>query len=316
MTDISKILRQYKPNVRDITIRKYANDVMNIAKGIGKFGDESYEWVYDVDSVMDYLKDMNVMSRQSRLTGLRVFIQALGGDKEKETLEKYEPHYRTAMDGRDEHYRSGALTEKQAVHRREYMDIKKDAENIIQRGLQKGADYTQVRDAKIAALYTMQPPLRRDYADMDWIKKSEYSKLSKEERDGRNWYVRQAVGKAHMVLNTHKTAKSLGQVIIDVPTPLTKVMDKLIDAKQGQQPILGVSGSKASTRDKGNRFTAQELTNRIVKILSTTINNLRSVYVTENVVNKNQVRKDEATARAMLHSTGAQRQFYAKQGTK
>jgi len=117
-------------------------------------------------------------------------------------------------------------------------------------------------------------------------------------------------------LNTHKTAKSLGQVIIDVPTPLAKVMDKLIDAKQGQQPILGVSGSKASTRDKGNRFTAQELTNRIVKILSTTINNLRSVYVTENVVNKNQVRKDEETARAMLHSTGAQRQFYAKQGTE
>jgi hypothetical protein len=192
------------------------------------------------------------------------------------------------------------------------LDIKKDAENIIQRGLQKGADYTQVRDAKIAALYTLQPPLRRDYADMDWIKKSEYSKLSKEERDGRNWYVRQAVGKAHMVLNTHKTAKSLGQVIIDVPTPLTKVMDKLIDAKQGQQPILGVSGSKPSTRDKGNRFTAQELTNRIVKLMGTTINNLRSVYVTENVVNKAQVKKDEETARAMLHSTSAQRGFYAK----
>jgi len=312
MTDISQILRKYKPDVRDITIRKYANDVQNIAKGIGKFGDKDYEWVYDVKPVIEYLKDMSVMSRQSRLTGLRVFIQALGDKRAESTLEEYEPFYREAMDGRDEHYRNGAVTDKQAVHRREYSEIVEDGQRVIKRGLQKDADYNEIRDAKIAALYTMQPPLRRDYVDMDWIRKSEYSKLDKEERDKKNWYVRQAAGKAKMYLNLHKTAKSLGQVVIDVPSPLAKLMDKLIDASQGRQPILGLSGSKLRTREKGKRFTGQDLTNRMVNLLGTTINNLRSVYVTENVVSKEQVKKDEETARAMLHSTSAQRGFYAK----
>jgi hypothetical protein len=312
MSDISEILRKYKPNVRDITIRKYTNDVQNIAKGIGKFGDETYEWVYDVPAVMDYLKDMAVMSRQSRLTGLRVFIQALGDKRAEAVLQEYEPFYKAAMDGRDEHYRNGAITEKQAVNRREYSEIVEDANRVIKRALNKEASYTDRRDAIIAALYTMQPPLRRDYVDMDWIKKPEYSKLTKEERESKNWYVRQAAGKAKMYLNLHKTAKSLGQVVIDVPTPLAKLMDKFIDASLGRQPILGFSGSKASTREKGKRFTAQELTSRMVHLLGSTINNLRSVYVTEKVVNKEQVKKDEETARAMLHSTSAQRGFYAK----
>jgi len=312
MSDISQILRKYKPDVRDITIRKYTNDVQNIAKGIGKFGDDSYEWVYDVKPVIDYLKDMSVMSRQSRLTGLRVFIQALGDKRAESTLEEYEPFYRAAMDGRDEHYRNGNVTEKQSVHRREYSEIVEDANRVIKRGLMKGANYIDKRDAIISALYTMQPPLRRDYVDMDWIKKTEYSKLTKEEQESMNWYVRQAAGKAKMYLNLHKTAKSLGQVVIDVPTPLAKLMDKLIDASQGRQPILGFSGSKASTREKGKRFTGQELTSRMVQKLGTTINNLRSVYVTENVVSKEKVREDEATARAMLHSTSAARSFYSK----
>ena len=104
----------------------------------------------------------------------------------------------------------------------------------------------------------------------------------------------------------------MGSVDIDVPVALAKVVDKLIDINEGQQPILGYSGSKASTRELKKRFTAQELSKKMVDMLGTTLNNLRSVYVTENVVSKQEVKKDEEIAKRMLHSTKSQRGFYAK----
>ena len=170
----------------------------------------------------------------------------------------------------------------------------KTKENISNR------DFDLLQKYLIASLYTLQPPVRLDFAEMKIIK-------NEKEDDNKNnfLYVRGKTRK-FFIFNDFKTAKSKGKIRQPINSRLNNVINLWLKHNKSDNFLIGKGGREMSPNALGKTIT------RIFNIEGKriTLNLIRHVYISEHI-NLEQKKKEKELAQAMLHSVETQ-EDYAK----
>jgi len=185
-------------------------------------------------------------------------------------------------------YENGAKTERQEESWMSWADVLKHRDEYLRTNNKPDHEL-------LLSLYTMIPPVRSDYHDMEIVARPEC--LSE-----RNAYV---VSEKHFMFQNYKTDKTYGTVYVDAPPELVEVIERL--RPLGTSERRWMFATKNGTPFQGPRING-ELKTIFGKNVGPSL--LRSIYITEKYPDRRpQMRED---AKQMMTSVNLIRSVYSK----
>lgn len=161
----------------------------------------------------------------------------------------------------------------------------------------KAKEALSPQDYLIYCLYTLQPPVRADYANMKIIKY--YSKKYKDDTTQNYCLLHKDTGK--FIFNVYKTAKRYGQVIVDIDDDLLGLIQRTCTGASVLLP--GVN-------------TNNTLSKRVISIFETLagkkmgIGLLRHSYITSYLATTHRITDKAILAYCMMHSWVQQEAYH------
>jgi hypothetical protein len=189
-------------------------------------------------------------------------------------------------------YENQEMTEKEKAKYSSWAEILELREKLW--GLVE--DYWSFQDYMILCLYTMIPPLRLDFAEMQVLS----SEQDNENQTG-NYLV---LGKSSkFVLQDYKTSKKYGKLEIAIPKPLQKVLEywRTTFAPDAEYLLFARTGEPMNDACLGNLVRTL-----FMKHLGkpTGITMLRHAFVNQERAGDKKLRRQQEIARLMAHSVG------------
>jgi len=247
----------------------------------------------DVEKVLDWIKTKGGDSTQ------KTYLSALKYELGKRPHPFHFPaEYQAEIDrlyGREnEKAEKQELSEKQVSNFVPYERLL-----AAQKKLADKEDKTEVdwKDYLITSLYTLQPPVRADYANMRVMK-------TRGKREG-NELIWGQKGGAYFVFRDYKTAKTYGNVEVRVSPELHKVLDEYFQhlGKLPTHLLTGIAKDPASLLVAiGSAFFKK--TQKHIGI-----NLLRHAYIKHHYPLLESIAKKDTLAKMMLHSREKQEHY-------
>lgn len=156
----------------------------------------------------------------------------------------------------------------------------------------------------VASLYTLNAPVRADYGEMEVHKK--YNS----ERTGNEiiWGIKKPV----FVFRVYKTAKTYGEVKIDISKPLQDVIESWFDHLGGIPKYL--IGDTPSNTNTFAIYVAETFKRHTGKTVGVSL--IRHSYITDVYPSLKTLKQKEAVANNMLHSRDLQEKYNLPKETK
>ena len=292
MKTLHDLIKEKRPTLKDNSIRTYCTSIKRIAPERKL---DSLEFMQDVDAVLAKIEDIALPTKRSIITAIIVALDA--------TVGKNEAHGRY----------SDALTQLTLMHAHELGFNKKSAketdnwtskDSLIAVAKRMIKDGPGNQRSLIAALYTMQPPTRLDYYDMQIVGKG--AELS----DTKNYLQVINRNKKTFIFNDYKSSSTYKTVSIPVNKELNKIINKYMKLNPGLTYLL------ENEKTKGKAMTRNSLGKTIPKLFEATgkhvtLNLIRHIHVSENV-DIAKTKAQNQLAKQMMHSTATQL-TYAKE---
>lgn len=318
MDEISKA----RPNLKPNTIKQYETHLNKLKK---IFDTDNYDFLSDPEKVAEKLKDKAYTSRRNTYNAIIVLLMALNHDeKYNDLIEKYDKMRNELNSKYDEEMSSGKISEKQSKNFAEYEEvegmIKKMENEIKSQGLKKKTELTG-KEKELLMVYTIynmliRIPTRNDMAMQKLISKTQYNKLSEEEKKNNNYLVKEK-GKMFGVYNEYKTSKKYGEKKIDIPKDLEKILNMYIrktNKKMGDVLFVSSTGNPLS-RNMISQLLMKTSKKYLNKSVSTTI--MRKVVASHHFGPDSEFgklkKKQEELAEKMGHSTDVMDKVYIKE---
>ncbi len=313
--DLKKTLREYRPNVKDITINNYSKYLNKLATLItdkkfvtikpflkpkvliSKIQDRplSTQKAY-IASVLVLLNNNDKYEKE--LTEYRKYLEAINSKYEAERMEKKK------TETEDKNW----ATMKQINEVREKLKKKVELQKLFSKSTLTAGQFNLLRSYIIASLYTLLPPRRNIYNSVKLISKKAYNKLRDAELK-KNYLVYN--GRQMFLHLGEQKSKNFNEQTLQVPKKLKTILKKYLDHKAISNNDLDL----LLTTAKGKKLTTQNMTNILNKVfniegkkISSTM--LRKIYVSEVIAPH--IEKVQEAAEAMGHSTTIQNKNYNK----
>ena len=148
--------------------------------------------------------------------------------------------------------------------------------------------------ALISGLYTLIPPVRLDYNNMNVY----YNKILKELPTNENYILINKKEKMRIVLNVYKTSKNYDQIIINTPPKLTKLIKFYL--KFNKKILEGVTENNLSKLISKVFTINTEVIDKKINL-----NLIRHIYIS-NKVSLKTIEKNKKLSNAMAHSPTTQ----------
>ena len=151
-------------------------------------------------------------------------------------------------------------------------------------------DRISVQEGLMVSLYSLIPPCRNDLMDVKFC-------LYDKKKD--NYFFKTDEGAGFIILNHYKTMKTYGTCKMDLPSRVTKLIDKFIDKFQPPSPFIFYNR-------QGGVYKESTFSNHITDIFTKhtdkhiNIQTLRKIYATHSTFES--IEKTKNTARKMGHS--------------
>ena len=319
LTDIEKSIRQYKPNLKDGSVKFYLTSIRR-AKEIN--GSDDLSFIQDPKLVNKMLTEhiplgskepMKYTSVRNTLIPISVYLESINKDHQyndiiheyKETINDYNKQY--ANDQKD-----GKLKGRQVAN----MISKQELDNLIKTLDGHVAMYKkkkeilklntkELSDIRAWILFHILKdiPTRLDYNQMKLISQRDYNVLKKKNELTGNYLV-SSRGSYKFSFNDYKTNKVYGENVVEIDKPLKMKINlylKLNDYKVGDIifPI---------TRNAMSNLLTKTSDKIIKKKVSVQI--LRKFYVSEKYGGVNQEQLKDAEM--MAHDIAVQQKVYNK----
>ena len=308
--DLKEILKEFKPNVKDNTIKQYVIQLNRLKKLAEK---DNFNFLKDFDNVEAMLEGKHFTTVRNFYNSIIVYLQAIDGDGE--LIKKY---VKARDDLNDEYNKSQTetISEKQKKNFATMDEFNKMldtmAKEIRAKKLKTKGDLTG-KEKELLMMYTIFSmlryiPTRNDIAGMILTTPNIYPKMDKEH----NYLV---VGRAqtYLMLNNYKTNKTYGKdKKIDVtPETLVRTLRSYIRATNKK------TGDVLFTTSTGNPISRNVLSQMLMKTskkymdksVSTTM--MRKIVVSHELGELKQ--KQEDLADKMAHSVQTQNEVYIKE---
>ena len=319
LSDIEKSIRQYKPNLKDGSVKFYLTSIRR-AKEIN--GSTNMDFIKDPKFVNKMLTEhiplgskepMKFTSVRNTLIPITVYLESMNKEHQYNDIIQ---EYKTTINDYNKRYaeeqKDGKLKGRQVAN----MITKKELDTLIKTLDQHVAMYKkkkeimklntkELSDIRAWILFHIlkEIPTRLDYDQMKLISQREYNTLKKKNELTKN-YIVSSRGSYKFSFNDYKTSKVYGENVVDVDKPLKLKLNlylKLNDYKVGDE-IFPMTRNAMS-----NLLT--KTSNKIIK-KKVSVQILRKFYVSEKYggVSQEQV-KD---AQMMGHTVGTQQAVYNK----
>lgn len=314
--NITEKIQESRPNLKPNSIKQYETHLNKLKK---LFDSDNFNFLSNPDDVMNKLEDKHYTSKRNTLNAVIILLLALNHDKKyDELIEKYQKIRDELNDKYIDDQQSGKISEKQKNNFAELSEIMSMIDTmgneIKSMKLKKKGDLTN-KERELIMVFTIfsflvKYPLRNDLAEMKYITKSEYNKLTEDNKKETNYLVKQK-NKLMMILNVYKTSKKYGEKILDIDNETSKVLRmyiKLTDKKLGEVLFTNNQGNPI-TRNGISQLLLRTTKKRINKNVSTTL--IRKSVVSDKFAD---VKKEQqALADIMGHDVATQNLVYVKE---
>jgi RNase adaptor protein for sRNA GlmZ degradation len=308
--DLTEIIKQYKPNVKDNTIKQYVIQLNRLKKIIEK---DNFDFLKNFDSVEKILSDKHYTTVRNFYNSIIVYLQAV--NENDEIIKKYVK----ARDDLNEQYQNSqteTISEKQKKNFPTMDEFNKMLDTMTKQirsqKIKTKGDLTG-KEKELLMMYTIfnmlrYIPTRNDIAGMVLTTPNNYPKMDKE----KNYLV---VGRSQMylILNDYKTNKTYGKdKKIDVtPQTLVRTLRSYIRAtgKKTGDVLFTTSTGNPISRNVLSQMLMKTSKKYMDKSVSTTI--IRKMVVSHELGDFKKTQTDLADK--MQHSVATQNHIYIKE---
>ena len=283
--DIEAIIQKARPNLKPQSIKTYINNIRKIAGGKEI---DNLDFLDDTTAVFSRMdEEMPTYTKRNILSAILVVLGAM--DNKEALRKKYAAKLlEFTMVMREQ------LSKNEKTETQEKNWVKMDELRKITKALIRNSPASQ--NTMIASLYSLQPPQRLDYYDMEIVGPKH------ERNNNKNYLVINNRSKKTFIFNDFKTSNSYNTVAIPVNKELNSVINKFLKLNPERKYLL--------QNKEGLPISRNNLGKMITKIFAATgkqvsINIIRHVYISENV-DMEAVKKSKEMAKSMLHDTSTQ----------
>lgn len=313
---LTEELTEARPNVKPNTIRQYEIQLNKLKK---VFESDNWDFLSKPEDVVDKLKGNKFTSQRNSYNAIIVLLMALNHDnKYDKLLEEYGKLRDTLNNKYVEDQQSGKISEKQKENFAELSEIQtmiSQMESEIKAKDLKKQNKLSGKEKELLTVYVIYSllvrlPIRNDMAGMELITKTQYNKLSDDQKKNTNYLVKEK-SSMFMVLNEYKTAAKYGQKNLDVPKDLEKIFRMYIKItnKQPGEVLFVSSTGKAISRNAMSQLLLKTSKKYMGKAVSTTL--MRKAVVSDKF---GQMKKEQKElADIMGHSVSVQNAVYNKE---
>ena len=297
---MSAKIKKDKPDQSKIITKERSDKINTWRNALDIKPSKGYQWIFNnFDDIYGYIQEYeNIDSRRSHLNNLAQMMKYLN----KESL--YKKLSEEATDLNKEIVKNAdnqELSEDRKLNYVSYEDLIKVREERKKLWKLNPENNKLNQQYLILALYTMQPPLRQDYKDMQIVEE-------RPAEDDKNYLWKKA-NKYVIVLNKDKVYKTYGRAEIPLSTELSSIIDDSL-AMFPREYIL-------STLRDGNKELGKQNFERIVNEIfspkKVSVDILRSAYISHMYADPNFSRNQKKElAELMRHSIEIADQTYNK----
>ena len=127
--NLNEMIAKSRPNAKDNTIKMYVSNLYKLKK---IFDVHDFDFLKDVDQVMDKLGDKHYTTIRNYLNAIIIYLQALNSDGKQDKLIK---EYQSLRDDKNKEYEdfnaTGKISDKQKAN---FVDLKEVVKMIEQMG--------------------------------------------------------------------------------------------------------------------------------------------------------------------------------------
>jgi len=260
--------------------------------------------------VMDVLDTLKLPTRKNYIAAILVALSAI--DKDNKVIQEYRNNLDSIVSEYNEQLDSKKKSEKLSDNWVSMEQLNKIVNrykrDIKEKGLEtketfNNSDFTLYQMYLVGSLYTLLPPVRNDYADMEVISFKNYNKLKEKNK---NYLVVVGKSKKFFSLGAYKTSDVYGVKVIQIPSKLNKIINKWLEHNKTGYFIINKQ-KKPMTDNSLTKFLYKTFNDTGKKIGSTLI---RHVYLSEKygVIND----EKEHDSFVMGHSLATQKEYVKK----
>lgn len=317
-----EIIKKYKPDIKDTSINTYLNTIKKISRELFNSDKYSLKYFKDTSSIIEYLESIPVVAtRKNVCTSIIVVLKANlhstsdaeNKNKIQELLPVYTNYHKELAIKQSDSYLDNKKTEKEEknwITQKEITDKIEELHKKLGNLTKKTATFKGNKRSYVDTyqmylvlnLYTMIPPIRNDFANLEIIDSEIYS-------DKINYI---NLKTKELILTNYKTVKSYGVKKLPLPDDLIKLIEKYIKVRT---TYLGESKALLINTTNLDPMKSNGLTKYLNKIfapkkVSTTL--LRKIYISEKYPITNTTRDRERDADFMQHSVSMASSVYSK----
>ena len=281
---ISKQLRANREKISDSSIKTYASMLSSINKKLG--GEKDLEFFSkDTDKIINFIKE-NITSNQTQKTLLSALYILTD-------LKDYKDFMLEICKKVNDNYKEQKMSDKQKEHRISFQEVQDKVTQLLS-AIKTNPNLNAYESFLIAAFSSgvYAPPRRSEFA---------FVKIKNFDKQKDNY-----LEKNKIVFNSYKTAKKYGSQIYEVPSPLIPVLKKYLKMNKTDYLFPKRNGDVCMTNVDYNR-TLQKIFGKTISV-----DNLRSIYLSEKYKNIPSLVDMEKTAEAMGHTVSTSLENYVK----
>ena len=304
--DLKTLIKGDRPDIKPNSLNAY---LISLRKMNGNKEIESLDYLKDYDNIIDFLGKFKLPTKRNYISSILVVLRAYNKKSYDEVLQKYRE------------YLTGLNTEYNSVINTHQKDMKQQENWTTLAELKKGLRIyqNQIRDLDllnknklntkqmniiqsylVVALYTLQPPVRLNYADMKIITDP------KDIEDGKNYLLNKSRNKKSFIFQDYKTSGKHGKIDQPISKELNTIINKWLKVNKTNNFLIDQKGHALNANQLG-KFISKAFGFTGKKI---TLNLLRHIYISENI-DLEAIKKAKVLAKSMHHSSGMQ-EMYAK----
>jgi len=295
--NFEELIKKDRPEIKDNSIRSY---LITLRKLNDNKALTTMKFLKDYDNIIKILEPLKLTTKRNYISSILVVLRAYNKksydgvlDKYKKLLAKLNEEYTNKIDSHEK-------SEKQEENWMELSELKKglklykkeisDREIKDKEKLSK-KDLDLLKKYLVVALYTLQPPVRLNYANMSIINST------KDIEPKKNYLLIKGRNKKILIFQEYKTAKTNGRVDKVVPKELNSILNFYLKYNKSKY-LLNDSKVSPMTPNALGKFITKAFSFTDKKI---TLNLLRHVYISSKI-DLDAIKAQKQMAKDMHHS--------------
>tara|TARA_R100001463_G_scaffold99493_3_gene153964 strand:+ start:676 stop:1608 length:933 start_codon:yes stop_codon:yes gene_type:complete len=307
---LTEIIKKKRPNLKDISIKQYTKSLNKLKE---LFESDNFEFLKEPNEVMEKLSNLHFTTIRNTLNAVIVYLLAVDGDED--IIKTYTEKRDELNKQYDQEQEKGVISDKQKKNfaSKEELNGMIEQMNNELKPIRKKEELSKKENA-LLQVYTifniyMKMPFRNDVSNMDAIKQGAFNKLSKEERESKNYLVINK-NQLYFILNNYKTQSKYEELKLDIEDKELKKILFYYLKRNGEGRLFKSQAGTPLTSNALSQLLLKTSKKYIGKSVSTTL--LRKIYLSDKYADTKEEMKNDA--KMMAHSVATQQKVYVKKG--